>query len=128
MKKHNLTMVFGILFGLALVPIAYLSLVLGITLAFSGEEFFAYLPYVFAVLAVMSIIASCFARKNIWVSRVVLLLSTLVLISAIIYLLTKEVLTEGVVLFVVYIVVALLGIIATTFAYLAKPKNRKIEN
>lgn len=125
MKKHNLTIFFGILFGIAMLPIAYLSIFLGIVLSFSGEEFFAYLPYILSVMSFVVIVASCFARKNIWISRVVLLFSTLVLISVMIYLVSKEIVAQSVMIFVIYLVVVLLGIVAATFSYLAKPKEQK---
>ena len=40
MKYNNLTIGFGIAFGLGMLPLAYLNLALGIVLAFAGKGIF----------------------------------------------------------------------------------------
>lgn len=86
MKKNVVTMVLGILFGLGLVYVTYLYLFLGIALALTnGIEWFIYLIYVFPILALVAIIGSCFALKNIKVTRIMLLIPLIAYLATSIY-------------------------------------------
>lgn len=132
MKKNTIALVFGILFGVSMLAVAYVSLIVGIFLAFAGINI-AYFMYVFAALAVVTIVLSSFARKNIVVARVGLTASLIISAGSIIYILWQlfsavSDSTEGsadMILFVAIFAACLaLGIVATVFAYLGKKKDK----
>ena len=120
MKYNNLTIGFGIAFGLGMLPLAYLNLALGIVLAFAGKGDFSIMIYVFAVLGVLTIISSCFAKKCIWVPRVINTLAVLTLLGTVIYLAVCEVLLANILLAVPYVFVLIIGLLSAVFAWLAK--------
>ena len=123
MKFTKLTKIFGILFGLSLFVIAYLSLAIAIVLAFAKKGDFAIMIYVFASLAIATIIGSALAKKSILISRIILTLSTTVLLATIIYLISVALFKDSATLLVVFTLDFLLGFSATLFAYLAKPQK-----
>ena len=116
MKKAKVSLVFGILFGVCLFPIAYVSLVLGIALSFAGAGWFAYSSYVFAFFGVVAIVCSCFAKFRPLVALVGNGLATLYLIVVIIYLLGTGLFMQSVGLSLLYIFPAVLGAVSAGFA------------
>lgn len=134
MKKNTIALVFGILFGISMLAVAYVCLIVGIFLAFAGINI-AYFMYIFAGLAVVTIVLSSFARKNIIVARVGLTTSLIIASGSVIYILwqlfaTTSGSTEAsvdMVLFVaIFIGCLVLGIIATVFAYQGKKKEKNV--
>ena len=121
MKFTKLTKIFGILFGLSLFVIAYLCLAIALVLAFAKKGDFAIMIYVFAGLAIATIIGSALAKKSILISRIILTIATTVLLSTIIYLISIGLFKDSATLLVAFAVDFLLGFSATLFAYLAKP-------
>ncbi len=127
MKFNKLSLAFGILFGVSLFPLAYISLILGLVLAFSGGGDNSIFMYVFAVLGALTIIASCFAVKKVWVTRIVNTLSTLVLIGNIVFLIIKGILLTNIIFALIYVAVLVLGLLSTIFAWLGKTRRLKPE-
>lgn len=132
MKKNVAVIVLGILFALSLGAVSYLYVILGIAFAFAGVELFVNLWLVFAVLAVITLICSCFAKKNIIVSRVALTISVVFSLAIHIYSLILFA-TQGsidastILLFAVLFVSALVGLIAMLISYKAKKQPKVIE-
>ena len=116
MKKRKVAMVLGILFGICLFPVAYLTLVLGIALAFAGNHWFAYFGYVFGVFALACIIGSCFAKKKPLVTLIVNALASVVLLGINGYLASVGLLFSNIGFFVFYAFVDVLGLLSTFFA------------
>ena len=116
MKKAKVSLVLGILFGVCLFPIAYVSLVLGIALSFAGAGWFAYSSYIFAVFGVASIVCSCFAKFRPLVALVGNGLATLFLITVIIYLIGTGLFMQSIGLSLLYIFPAVLGAVSAGFA------------
>lgn len=83
MKKNVAVIVLGVLFGVSLGVVSYLYLVLGIAFGLAGLDFMVNMWLVFAALAVLTIIMSCFAKKIITMPRVCLTVS--VVISAVLH-------------------------------------------
>lgn len=130
MRKSKISLIFGILFGVMLFPVAYLCLALGIALAFAGNGWFAFMTYVLAVLGLLTIIASCFAIKKTIVTLLVNSLSAIALLFTIIYLMVKGIIFENIIIFLLMLVVFLVGLISIIFAGLAmkSAKNLKTIN
>ncbi len=121
MKKHIATLIFGLLFSLSLVWMAYISLGIGIGLALANKgALFAYMPYTFAGLALFGIIASCLAIKHIRVARIMLLIPFLVLLASAAYIFVVESSLFNWFLIGSYGGVGLLGIITIICAFTAR--------
>ena len=64
MKYNNLTIGFGIAFGLGMLPLAYLNLALGIVLAFAGKGDFSIMIYVFVlIIGLLSAVFAWLAKQ-----------------------------------------------------------------
>ena len=122
MKQGNVSMILGILFGICLLPIAYICLVLGVVLAFGGNDWFIFLVYVFAGLGILTIVGSCFAKKKPLATVIINGTSSLVLLAVVIYLLAQGVLSANVGFLLMYTFVLILGVLSTIFAILAMKK------
>lgn len=130
MKKNKAVIALGIIFGLSLGVVAYLYMVLGIAFALTGKELMAYAWYVFAGLAVATVVTSCFAIKNVIVARVGLTISVIFSAAVHIYSLIdfiKMDALEGtsVMLFAVLFGTLLFGLIAMILAYKSKSKAKE---
>ena len=123
MKKNTAAMIFGIIFGIALLPLAYLNLVLGIALAFAKNGWFGYTVYIYPIMGIIAIIGAAFARKKIKVTRIMLAIPNLIHLAVVIYTSCIGLLTNSLLLFAVYAIVAILGILALLLSFLAKDKN-----
>ena len=128
MKKSKISMFFGILFGILLIPVAYLCLALGIALAFLGDGWFGFMTYVLAGFGLLSIIASCFAIKKPIVTLTINCLSALSLLFSIIYLMIKGILFENVLILLILVIVLAVGLLSIIFASLAIKNIKKIKN
>ena len=116
MRKARISMILGILFGLCLFPVAYISLVIGVALAIASASWFGYSFYIFIACGVIAIISSCFAKFRPLVTVVGNGLATLFLITMIIYLIGTGLFFESLGFSVVYIFPAILGSLSTGFA------------
>lgn len=121
MKNHKLTMILGTIFGITLLPVAYLCLVVGIVLAFKNMGGFSVMFYIFAGLAIATIVCSLLAKKTILASRIALTTSTTALIATIIFLLAVGLDSIGII--AIFGAFTILGIIATIESYLAKSQK-----
>lgn len=121
MKFIKVTKILGILLGIVLLPMAYISLITGIALAFAGFGEFTVMTYVFAGLGIATIICSLLAHKNVWVPRIALAISTMVLLASTIFLMAINLKSFGII--AIYLSVTVFGIIATILSFLADNKK-----
>lgn len=133
MKKNTIALVFGILFGIAMLGVAYVYFPLGFVLAMAGNKLIIYFMWVFAGLAVATIVTSSFARKNIMVARVGLTTTLSISTISIIYTIwqlfslsdaTAETSGDMIMFVSIFVACLALGVVATVFAYLGKKKEK----
>lgn len=133
MKKNTIALVFGILFGIAMLGVAYVYFPLGFVMAMAGNEFIIYFMWLFAGLAVATIVLSSFARKNIMVARVGLTTTLSISAISIIYTLwqlfslgdaSADASVDMILFASIFVVCLAFGVIATVFAYLGKKKEK----
>lgn len=117
-------MIFGILFAIGLGVVSYLNLFVGLILSFSGNDWFGSMLVVFAGLAILTLVASFFARKKIMVTLVVDIVSLVCVLFEIIYLFMTGIATQSIAILMVLIAVFVLGVMSVLFAVLAKNKSR----
>lgn len=125
MKYNNLSMIFGILFSVGLGILAYLSFILALVLSFLGIDWFIVMMFVFAALALASLVGAFFARKKVLVTIVINAVSMAAILFVVIYLLAAGVLAESAQMLLVFIGVFVLGAIQLIFGILAKRKQSK---
>ena len=123
MKKNTAVLILGIMFGILLLPMAYINLVVGLALAFANNSWFALTCYVYIGLGIITIIGSAFARKQIIVCRIILSISNIIHLALIIYLFVVGLFVESFLFAIIYITVAIIGIIALILSFITK--NRK---
>ena len=89
MKSKKPIVALGIIFGLTLFGIAYLSLVYGVIISLAYKlDLFAYvMMYGFGVLGIITIIGACLALKNIKATRVMLTIPLVLLLAVFVFLL-----------------------------------------
>lgn len=116
MKYGRVSRILGILFGLCLFPLAYISLVLGIALAFTGNNWFAWMVYVFPVLGVCVIVCSLFARRIPLITLISNATASVVLLGVLSYLAMEGLLFQNIAFAFLYILPDILGILSTIFA------------
>ena len=126
MKFIKPTIVFGILLAIALLPTIYMSLAIGIALAFAGKNF-AFMFYVFGVLFVATIVGLCLVKKTIIVTRIINAITTATLLASTIYLGVLGLYSDGIGMLVYWSGVTLLGVIATIFAMLCRRKDNTVD-
>ena len=124
MVKNKLSMIFGILFGICLLPFAYFCFVLSIVLAISKGIDFAVMIYIFPVLAIITIVGACIINKAIIATRIIFSITLATYIGSIIFLATTGIFADNFIFVLIFSVFAVIGILATIFAYLAKPKQK----
>ncbi len=133
MKKNITALIFGILFAIALGFGAFLYLNLGFAMALAGSGYVAYFMYVFAVLAVATIVFSAFAIKKVKVTKIgfttTLSIAFLCEAYTIWQLLALSSADKfdilGALPFLLLLSLPLVfGVIATVFAYLGKKKEK----
>ncbi|MBQ7917490.1 MAG: hypothetical protein IJ310_01585 [Clostridia bacterium] len=128
MKKfNNLSMIFGLIFSIGLGVVAYLCLVLGIALAFAGNEWFGNMAFVFFFQAIITLISSFFARKKIMVTIIVDIISLIAVLFVLIYLLTQVSVIDGFGMIALFLGVLVFGVLSLLFGILAKKKQTKNE-
>lgn len=128
MKKfNNLSMIFGLIFSIGLGVVAYLCLVLGIALAFAGNEWFGNMSFVFFFQAIITLISSFFARKKIMVTIIVDIISLIAVLFVLIYLLTQVSVIDGFGMIALFLGVLVFGVLSLLFGILAKKKQTKNE-
>lgn len=125
MKYNNLSMIFGILFSVGLGILAYLSFILALVLSFLGIDWFVVMMFVFAALAIVSLVGAFFARKKVLVTIVINAVSMAAILFVVIYLLAAGVLAESVQMISVFIGMFFLGATQLVFGILAKRKQSK---
>jgi hypothetical protein len=125
MKYNNLSMIFGILFSVGLGILAYLSFILALVLSFLGIDWFVVMMFVFAALALASLVGAFFARKKVLVTIVINAISMAAILFVVIYLLAAGVLAESVQMLSVFIGMFVLGATQLVFGILAKRKQSK---
>ena len=123
MKKNTAVIILGVLFGIALFPLAYINLALGLALAFANNSWFALTLYVYIGLGIITIIGSAFARKQIIVSRIILSIANAIHLALIIYLFAVGLFIESFLFAIIYLAVAIIGIIALILSFRAKNRN-----
>ena len=124
MKKNNVAMIFGILFGIGVAGLSYFNLVLALALAFANKgDFLAYSRYIYPILGIIAIIGAALARKSIVATRIMLLIPNVIHIALVTYTAILGALTANMMLFAIYAAVAILGIISLLFAFLAKNRD-----
>ena len=116
MKHGRLSRIFGILFGLCLFPLAYVSFILGIALAFLGNNWFGYLRVVFPVLGVVVIVCSCFAKRKPLVPLLSNATTSVVMLGVITYLAMEGLLFQNIFFAMLYIIPEIFGLLSTIFA------------
>ena len=116
MKKARIAIILGILFGLCLFPVAYVSLVVGVALAIASASWFGYSFYIFIAFGVITIICSCFAKFRPLVTVVGNGLATLFLITMIIYLIGTGLFFESFGFSLVYLIPTILGAVSCGLA------------
>lgn len=116
MKSGKVSRIFGILFGLCLFPLAYISLVLGIALAFTGNNWFGYLVYIFPALGVLVLVCSFFAKRKPLVTLISNATASIVLLGVISYLAMEGLLFQNIAFAMLYIVPEIFGLLSTVFA------------
>ena len=122
MKFNNLSLIFGILFGVELAILAYLNFILAIVLSFAGIDWFIISVFIFAVMALLIIISSFFARKFIKLVLIMSCVSFVITFFTIIYLFTQNLFQNNVLLLFVYMSVLILGVLTILFSFIAKRK------
>lgn len=132
MRTNKATLILGIIYGVSLALVAYLFLAIGIALAFMGDGILAYACYVFAGLAVATIVCSCFAKKNVIVSRVGLTVSVAYFVFAFIYAIVQFIkndalVSTSIVYFLALAASLILGITAMILSYKAKTPKKLAE-
>ena len=125
MKKNTAAMVLGILFGLGIIGLTYFNLILSIAVAFAtkGGDFFEYSIYVYPAIGVIAIVGSALARKNVIVTRIMLLIPVLIHIALIVYTSMLGILFANIIIFALYAIVALFGLIALILSFAAKNRD-----
>lgn len=123
MKCKIFCVLSGIIFTIGLAVLSYLSIVLGIALALSGNEWFINMMFVFAVLAITNIVGLCLIRKKPIVEFVISVVSVLTILFEVIYLFVfgGASASGGVVVF--FIAEIIFGVMTALFAYLTKRKS-----
>lgn len=122
MKKNTAVIILGVLFGISLFPLAYINLTLGIALAFANNSWFALTLYVYIGLGITTIIGSAFAGKQIIVSRIILSIANAIHLALIIYLFAVGLFVSSFLFAIIYLAVAIIGIIALILSF--RVKNR----
>ena len=120
MKYKNFAKIFGFLFSVGLAVLAYFSLIVGIVLAFDGNDWFAVMIYVFAGLAVANIVGLFFVNKKPIVAFVINAFSSLVVLLTTIYLVSVGLISESPKVLIIYIGVLLLGILTSVLTFISK--------
>ena len=118
-------MIFGILFSVGLGILAYLSFILALVLSFLGIDWFVVMMFVFAALAIASLIGAFFAREKVLVTIVINAISMAAILFVVIYLLAAGVLAESVQMISVFIGMFFLGATQLVFGILAKRKQSR---
>ena len=129
MKKNVAVIVLGILFGISLGVVSYLYLALSIAFGLAGIDIMTYAWWIFAGLALVTVIFSCFAKKLIVLPRVALTVS--VVFSAITHIFSlvqfvsmDAVQTDNIALFIALFASLVIGFVAMVLSYKAKnPAN-----
>ena len=65
MKNIKKSKIFGIIYGILLLPFAYLSFWIGFILAFANHGWFMNTSFVFAILSIVYIVCASIAKKHI---------------------------------------------------------------
>ena len=116
MKTRKASMIFGILFGVCLFPVAYVTLAIGIALAFAGNQWFGFFAYVFAGLGLISIVGSCFAKKKPLVTLIINSVASILLLGVNGYLAANGILFANIGLCLLYGFVNVLGLLSAVLA------------
>lgn len=126
MKFNKLSLGFGLAFGITLLPLTYLNIMLGIVLAFAGLDI-GFTLILYPVMGLATIIASILALKNVWVTRIVNMLSSLMVLATIILFAIYGLLESGFLLVLLYFISFVIGLLSVVFAWIAKNKKKEIE-
>lgn len=125
MIKNKATVTLGVIFGLYLIAFAFFCLAISIVIAIAKDIDFTFTLYVFPVLGIATIIGACVLKKCVVATRVIYTISTVAYVATLIFFATAGLYSEVSLLPMLFIVLAVVGIVATVFAYLVK--NEKIE-
>lgn len=130
MKYKVFCVISGIIFTIGLAVLSYLSIVLGVALALSGNEWFINLMFVFAVLALANIVGLCLLKKKPIVEFVISVISVLAILFEVVYLFAFGGATASGAVIVFFIAEIIFGVMTALFAYLTKRKitNNTIQN
>ena len=120
MKYKKFAKIFGFLFSVGLAVLAYFSLIVGIVLAFDGNDWFVVMIYVFAGLAVANIVGLFFVKKKPIVAFVINAFSSVVVLLTTIYLVSVGLISESPQILILYIGVLLLGVLTSVLAFISK--------
>jgi len=130
MKYKIFCVISGIIFTIGLAVLSYLSIVLGVALALSGNEWFINLMFVFAVLALANIVGLCLLKKKPIVEFVISVISVLAILFEVVYLFAFGGATASGGVIVFFVAEIIFGVMTALFAYLTKRKitNNTIQN
>lgn len=126
MDKRKVTLLTSVVFGLYLIAFAVVCFALSIAVAIVTDIDFTFTMFLFPVLGVSTIIGACISKKSIILTRVILTISTAAYIATLIFFATVGLYKEISVISILFIVLAVLGIVATVFSYLTK--NDKVQS
>ena len=120
MKKNNAIIIIGILFGIALIPMAYLNLFIGVALAFANNDWFIYSTFIYSVLGIIAIVGAALARRHLKATKVMLFIPNIINLASAIYLASIGILTAKLLILLAYLATAALGITALVLSLKAK--------
>ena len=124
MKYKIICVISGIIFTIGLAVLSYLSFALGVALAFSGNDWFINLMFVFAVLAIANIVGLCLLKKKPIVEFIICVISVIAILFEVTYLFAFGGATASGGVIVFFIAEIMFGLITATFSYLTKRKNK----
>lgn len=120
MNKQKSTLIMGVIYGLYLIGFAVCCFAISIVLALAKNIDLTFTMFVFPVLGIATIVGAIISKKSILATRIIYLISTIAYVATILFFAITGLFSEISVASIVFIVFAVLGIVATTFAFLTK--------
>lgn len=123
MKKRTSAIIFGVLFGLGMIAYAYFSFIIAIVVSLKFEIDLTPAIFAFPVLGIATIIGACLIKKSVLVTRIIYCISTLFYIASQIFLFSIGLFSEFSLTMLLFILLMIIGILATIFAFLTKTQQ-----
>ena len=102
MKKTKAITITGVLFGIALIPMAYLNLFIGVALAFVNNGWFIYSTFIYPVLGIIAIVGAALAKRKLKATQIMLFIPNIIHIAFVIYLAVIKILTAELLILFAY--------------------------